>query len=90
MLRQRLRVLYAVLVLAAGGLLTTLSSISGSALGQTPDVGPASRLAAPTPTPVSTGTSIPGSTDGIMWMGVVITLIILLPIVFSKSTWTKS
>ncbi len=90
MLKQRLRVLYPVLVLGAGGLWAIASSISGFALRETPHDGPISRLAPLTPTPVSTGTSVPGSTDGIMWMGAIIALIILLPIIFSKSTWTKS
>ncbi len=90
MMRQHLRLFYPLLLLAGVILLTLMSSSSGSALHQSPDVAPASRLAAPTPTPVDTGTSVPGSTDGIMWMGVIIALVILLPILFSKSTWTRS
>jgi hypothetical protein len=45
------------------------------------------QAATPTPTPQSL--SHPGSTDGIMLMGVIIFLIILLPIIFSRSTWTR-
>ncbi len=44
-------------------------------------------IAAPTPTP--NGVSHPGSTDGIMLMGVIIVIIVLLPLIFRKSTWTK-
>ncbi len=90
MLRQRLRVIYPVLVLVAGGLLAILSSISGSALRTSTEVPPLSRLAAATPTPIAPPSSVPGSTDGIMWMGLAITLIILIPIFISKNTWTRS
>lgn len=40
-----------------------------------------------TPTPVAV--SHPGSTDGIMLMGFIIVLIIVLPIIFKRSTWTR-
>jgi hypothetical protein len=44
---------------------------------------------AATPTPTPQPISHPGSTDGIMLMGIIIVLIILLPIIFRRSTWTK-
>jgi hypothetical protein len=40
-----------------------------------------------TPTPVETPTSVVGSTDSIMWMGVVIVLIALLPLLTRPSFW---
>ena len=45
------------------------------------------QIASPTPTP--TPVSIPGSTDQIMVMGIVITIIVTLPVLFSRSTWTN-
>ncbi len=43
----------------------------------------------PSFTPTPQGISHPGSTDGIMLMGLVIVLIIVLPIIFRRSTWTR-
>jgi len=40
-----------------------------------------------TPTPAETPTSVVGSTDSIMWMGVVIVLIALLPLLTRPSFW---
>ncbi len=42
-----------------------------------------------TPTPTPEGISHPGSTDGIMLMGIIIVIIVLLPIVLRRDTWTK-
>jgi len=44
---------------------------------------------ATTPTPVADTVSRAGSTDGIMIMGVVIVIIVLVPILLRRSTWTK-
>lgn len=43
----------------------------------------------PTPTPTGAGISHPGSTDGIMLMGIIIVIIILLPLVFRRAIWSK-
>ena len=49
----------------------------------------APQILTPTPTP-STGTdSQAGSTDWITLMGVIIVLIVVLPVLFRRSTWTK-
>ena len=40
-----------------------------------------------TPTPAETPTSVVGSTDSIMWMGVAIVLIALLPVLTRPSFW---
>jgi hypothetical protein len=40
-----------------------------------------------TPTPSETPTSVAGSTDSIMWMGLAIVLIALLPLVTRPSFW---
>ena len=46
------------------------------------------QLATPTPTVVK-AVSIPGSTDQIMLMGMIITVIVTLPVLFLRSTWTN-
>jgi hypothetical protein len=43
----------------------------------------------PTPTFFAKATSQAGSTDWITLMGVVIVLIVVLPVLFRRSTWTK-
>ena len=40
-----------------------------------------------TPTPEEADLSVPGSTDGIMWMGVVIATIVLLPLLARRTLW---
>jgi hypothetical protein len=40
-----------------------------------------------TPTPGEADLSVPGSTDGIMWMGVAIAAIVLLPLLMHRSLW---
>lgn len=40
-----------------------------------------------TPTPDDTDRSVPGSTDGIIWMGVAIAAIILLPLLTHRALW---
>lgn len=89
MIHRRLRVIFPLLILGAGGLLAILGSISGLALDHSTGIPAVSRANLATPTPIPSPTSIPGSTDGIMWLGAVIVIIILLPILLNKSTWTR-
>ena len=42
-----------------------------------------------TPTPTDADASVPGSTDGIMWMGVVIALIVLVPMLTTRALWAR-
>jgi len=60
-------------------------------LGSNADLGAAAlyqvQITSPTPTP--TPVSIPGSTDQIMVMGIVITIIVTLPVLFYRGTWTN-
>jgi hypothetical protein len=71
------------------GIGSTLSIIGASidSLGSRADLAAAALYQTPTPTPQPV--SQVGSTDGIMLMSLVIAIIILLPIVLHKSTWTK-
>lgn len=88
--RRLHRILCAVLVLLTVITLSVLSSMSASALHTASPLVSAPQLQAPTPTPAQGDGSRAGSTDGIMWMGAAILLIILLPIVLNKRTWTRS
>jgi hypothetical protein len=40
-----------------------------------------------TPTPEEPDRSVPGSTDGIVWMGVAIAAIVLLPLLTHRTLW---
>jgi hypothetical protein len=88
--RRRWRAPYPLLIFTAVVCLTFLDSLSASAYQHLLMTAPAARLAPLTPTPVPTPGSVPGSTDGIMWMGIVIVLIILIPLLLSRGTWPKS
>jgi hypothetical protein len=81
--------LYPVLIIGSGILLALTSAASSPILLIKPDAGAAAIYQASTPTPIPEAVSRAGSTDGIMLMGLVIVLIVLLPILFRRSTWTK-
>jgi hypothetical protein len=68
---------------------TRVSAVSESDLLFSPNSAAAALYQAATPTPVSGAVSRAGSTDGIMVMGVIIVIIVLLPILFKRSLWTK-
>ncbi len=70
-------------------MLALISALSSPVLLIKPVAGAAALYQASTPTPIPEAVSQAGSTDGIMLMGVVIVLIVLLPILFRRSTWTK-
>ncbi len=88
--RRLLQILCAVLVVATVITLTVLGSTSASALHTVSFVVPAPKLQAVTPTPAQGDGSRAGSTNGIMWMGIAIVLIVILPIALNKRTWTRS
>lgn len=67
-------------------LVTSASSLARSA-GANPPNAPRSQEI--TPTPTDADASVPGSTDGIMWMGVVIALIVLVPMLTSRALWAR-
>ena len=87
--RSLRQILCAVLVVATIVSLSFLGSISASALHTSPAFVPAPSLQAGTPTPAESDGSRAGSTDGIMWMGIAIVLIVILPVILNKRTWTK-
>lgn len=90
--------LYPVLLIFTGIILALSSAlVSGTSVsaGAKPELyfdpkgGIAALSLGSTPTPVAGAVSRAGSTDGIMVMGVVIVVIVLLPILLRRSTWTK-
>jgi hypothetical protein len=88
--KRRLRIVLVAILGLAVAALASLNSVSGiAAAGR---LGPEreAHLQNLTPTPAEMGKSQPGSTDGIVSMGIVITVIVILPIVLRKATWTSS
>jgi hypothetical protein len=67
-------------------LVTSVSSLARSSLSDQPDVVRSQQI---TPTPTDPDASVAGSTDGIMWMGIVIALIVLIPMLTSRVLWAR-
>jgi hypothetical protein len=97
MKKRILRTLYPVFMVLTGILLALLSALvtvaSVSAVSRRDPRFYSNAAAvlyqAATPTPAAGAVSQAGSTDGIMIMGVVIVIIVLVPILFRRSLWTK-
>ena len=96
--KRILRTLYTVLMVLTGILLALLSAlvtgasvsaVSNPAFRFNSNAPMAAFYQAATPTPAAGAVSRAGSTDGIMIMGVVIVIIVLIPILFRRSMWTK-
>ena len=92
------RTLYPVFMVITGIILALISALVSNAnvsalsrpgSGLNSNVAVAALYQATTPTPIADAVSRAGSTDGIMLMGVVIVIIVLVPILFRRSTWTK-
>jgi len=75
-----------VAVLTAFALGKTISSLAMTAASDTNISGQVQDL---TPTPTETDASQAGSTDGIVWMGIAITAIVLLPILANRVIWRR-
>ncbi len=84
---SRVIVLFAVVMLVTLLVLITTSATQansshvGSVLDQ--------RLQQATPSPTDSDASVAGSTDGIMWMGILIALIVLVPMLLSRTLWAR-
>jgi hypothetical protein len=76
-------------MVVSGIILALTGAISGPGLLIKTHAGAAALFQASTPTPIPAAISRAGSTDGIMLMGVVIVMIVLLPILLRRSTWTN-
>ena len=87
--KRLLRTLYPVLMVTTGIVLALVSAASSSYLHAAFSLPAASVVQVITPTPTTEAVSHPGSTDGIMIMSIVIVVIVLLPLVFRRSLWTK-
>jgi hypothetical protein len=79
-------VLFGTLIALTVAVALTVSAPSGS-FGNASHAAASAALQETTPTPTQTPASEAGSTDGIMWMGVAIIVIILLPILTRRATW---
>jgi hypothetical protein len=86
-MKKYLRILRPAIILGIG-LALSLIGASFSPSGSDAD-GAAALYGATTPVPGTHAVSQAGTTDGIMWMSIVIVIIILLPILLRKSTWKK-
>jgi len=87
MTKKRLQILLPVIIIGVGILL----ALTASSFASFPSQAGGTAIANPTPTstvPVGT-TSQAGSTDWITLMGVIIVMIIVVPVLFRRSTWTK-
>jgi hypothetical protein len=63
---------------------------SFSSFAQPAGVGSQSAAVPQQITPTPTDASVAGSTDSIMWMGLLIVAIVLLPILLNRATWRKA
>ncbi len=64
----------------------TLSLVSAAVSGPAPAAQPATP-ASPSFTPTPQDASVIGSTDGIVWMGIFILLIVLIPLLAERRVW---
>gem|GEM_PF-2196645 len=93
-INKHLRILRPAIIIGIGLALAFISVSIGTigSFASNTDLGAAAfyqaQLASPTPTVVK-AVSIPGSTDQIMLMGIIITIIVTLPVLFRRSTWTN-
>ena len=77
------------LILIGIGIISFLTASSFTAFASQGFHSTAPQILTPTPTPPAGTASQAGSTDWITLMGVVIVLIVVLPVLFRRSTWTK-
>jgi hypothetical protein len=86
--KKQLQILLPALMIGIGLLL----ALTASSFAPFPDHGlihAATANLTPTPTASAEATSQAGSTDWITLMGVIIVLIVVLPVLFRRSTWIK-
>jgi len=92
-IKKHLRILRPAIFIGIGLAFAFIGASIGSigSFGSSADLGAAAfyqtQLASPTPT--ITAVSTPGSTDQIMLMGIIITVIVTLPVLFRRGTWTN-
>lgn len=78
-----------VAVVALTTALVLVTSISSLAMRSGPDARIMGGQQDLTPTPAEDSGSQAGSTDGIVWMGIVIAALVLLPVVAHRAMWNK-
>ena len=74
-------------ILALATVIALVTSVSSLAMHSGSGPGIVHNPLEITPTPEAIDRSVPGSTDGIMWMGVAIAAIVLLPLLMHRSLW---
>ena len=87
MTKKQVQVLLPALIIGIG-ILLALATASFNSFSN-PGLGAVTATLTPTVTPAAQATSQAGSTDWITLTGVIIVLIIVLPIIFRRQTWTK-
>ena len=80
-------ILVAIVMLAI--LLVLVTSISSLANAATYAPPAAVHPQQNTPTPIEADRSVAGSTDGIVWMGIVIALIVMVPMLLNRAMWAR-
>jgi archaellum biogenesis protein FlaJ (TadC family) len=88
MTKKHLQILLPVIIVGIGILLALTASSFASFPVQRLGSAAIANLT-PTPTFSAKSASQAGSTDWITLMGVIIVLIVVLPVLFRRSTWTK-
>jgi hypothetical protein len=88
MAKKHLQILLPVIMIGAG-LLLALTASSFTPFPAHGLSGTATANLTPTTIASVDSTSQAGSTDGITLMGVIIVLIVVLPVLFRRSTWKK-
>jgi len=78
---------FAVVLLAT--LLVLVTSVSTLARSPIPYAALQRQQQVITPTPAESGDSIAGSTDGIVWMGMAIAAVVILPVLLSRALWAR-
>lgn len=90
MINKHLQILRPIIFMGIGLAFAFIgASVDTLNIGSRADLKMAALYQAASPTPAVTTVSQVGSTDQIMLMGVVITVIVILPILFRRSTWTN-
>ncbi|HSR21489.1 MAG TPA: hypothetical protein VLL49_11295 [Anaerolineales bacterium] len=90
MQRGRLSALIVLMVVILTTMFVLANSVSGlerSAGAISPSTG---HFQNPTSEPTEADASVAGSTDGIVWMGIVITLIVVVPLLANRALWSRS
>lgn len=88
-MKKSLRNLRPAVLISIGLVLAIAGAAAGHAGLAGNERGAAALMLQATVTPTPQDVSIPGSTDGIVLMGVIIVLIVLIPILLRRKSWSN-